>query len=450
MYNSIDKVIASIFSKFGKDILLNGSKFCAVLDDLSPEMTLERRIMKRLWYENMFDDIYNAVLDNRLLSRVEMLLTEAGFSEEWKNIVFEAFNLKNDTYVCSEIKYDNVNDIDKMIELGIQYRDNQKYGEALYWFLKAADQKSAKAHLLLGHLYHEKDWINKDYRKSYEHYKTAYSLYSSMDDMSDICKMYIGDCYYWGYGVAVDYRKAGSIYSSIISNIEAENCILNSKYRLYCLGVKEETEGNYLDAIEWYKKSYNKGFKLAEKSIHKWEKIIAIIKEWEKIKIDSNTSGLFGTFEQNEKKTEMYQKEIEEEIKSIPEKYFEMVANTILIYEEKDNINDNSVERIIYNVLKRKKIFEDEMGRELIVSLSNSEQYNEEYLKLISEKEKLNLIVENMEKNKILGKMRTDRKKKLAYLRRDLIIIGKAVESMKDILDVKETIKTNNNNTNIL
>ena len=55
-----------------------------------------------------------------------------------------------------------------------------------------------------------------------------------------------------------------------------------------------------------------------------------------------------------------------------------------------------------------------------------------------------------MEKNKILGKMRTDRKKKLAYLRRDLIIIGKAVESMKDILDVKETIKTNNNNTNIL
>ena len=105
----------------------------------------------------------------------------------------EAFNLKNDTYVCSEIKYDNVNDIDKMIELGIQYRDNQKYGEALYWFLKAADQKSAKAHLLLGHLYHEKDWINKDYRKSYEHYKTAYSLYSSMDDMSDICKMYIGD-----------------------------------------------------------------------------------------------------------------------------------------------------------------------------------------------------------------------------------------------------------------
>lgn len=91
MNQSINDVINDIFDKFGDDILLNGGKFCAVLDDLAPQMTMERRVIHRLFQESMLGEIYTILSQDDFPGKMDVLLTSAGFSDEWKNIVYQAF-----------------------------------------------------------------------------------------------------------------------------------------------------------------------------------------------------------------------------------------------------------------------------------------------------------------------------------------------------------------------
>lgn len=103
----LSNIIYQLLSQYGTDILLNGNRFCALVDDLAPDPTLKikRKVLQRLNQENLLPEIYLTISQNekdREFNKLELLLEEAGFSETWKQIVFELFRIKNRTEIGHE------------------------------------------------------------------------------------------------------------------------------------------------------------------------------------------------------------------------------------------------------------------------------------------------------------------------------------------------------------
>ena len=97
---NLSNIIYQLLSQYGTDLLLNGNRFCALVDDLAPDPTLKikRKVLQRLNQENLLPEIYLTISQNekdRESNKLELLLEEAGFSETWKQIVFELFRIKN-------------------------------------------------------------------------------------------------------------------------------------------------------------------------------------------------------------------------------------------------------------------------------------------------------------------------------------------------------------------
>lgn len=107
MDKDLSNIIYQLLSQYGTDILLNGNRFCALVDDLAPDSTLKvkRKVLQRLNQENLLPEIYMTISQNekdREFNKLELLLEEAGFSETWKQIVFELFQFKNRTKIEHE------------------------------------------------------------------------------------------------------------------------------------------------------------------------------------------------------------------------------------------------------------------------------------------------------------------------------------------------------------
>lgn len=103
----LGNIIYQLLSQYGTDILLNGNRFCALVDDLAsdPTLKIERKVLQRLNQENLLSEIYLIISQNensREFKKLELLLEEAGFSETWKQIVFELFQFKNRTEIGHE------------------------------------------------------------------------------------------------------------------------------------------------------------------------------------------------------------------------------------------------------------------------------------------------------------------------------------------------------------
>lgn len=45
---TIQNIVLQIFRQYGTDILLNGNRFCALIEGLAPEMKLEKNVIRRL------------------------------------------------------------------------------------------------------------------------------------------------------------------------------------------------------------------------------------------------------------------------------------------------------------------------------------------------------------------------------------------------------------------
>lgn len=95
----LSNIIYQLLSQYGTDILLNGNRFCALVDDLAPDPTLKikRKVLQRLNQENLLPEIYLTISQNekdREFNKLELLLEEAGFSETWKQIVLNYFESK--------------------------------------------------------------------------------------------------------------------------------------------------------------------------------------------------------------------------------------------------------------------------------------------------------------------------------------------------------------------
>lgn len=107
MDKDLSNIIHQLLNQYGTNILLNGNRFCALVDDLAPDPTLkiERKVLQRLNQENLLSEIYLTLSQNendREFSKLELLLEEAGFSETWKQIVFELFQFNNRTEIGHE------------------------------------------------------------------------------------------------------------------------------------------------------------------------------------------------------------------------------------------------------------------------------------------------------------------------------------------------------------
>lgn len=95
MENDFKNIINMIFDQFGVDVLLNGNRFCALVEDMALGMTMEKRVIQRLNQETLLPEIYKVVVSSEQIQnrcvRLEVMLDNAGFSEGWKQIVFSAF-----------------------------------------------------------------------------------------------------------------------------------------------------------------------------------------------------------------------------------------------------------------------------------------------------------------------------------------------------------------------
>lgn len=100
MDRNLNSIIYQLLNQYGIDILLNGNRFCALVDDLAPDpaLKIERRVLQRLNQENLLSEVHQVISQNERDSecyKLDLLLEEAGFSETWKQIVFELFQFKN-------------------------------------------------------------------------------------------------------------------------------------------------------------------------------------------------------------------------------------------------------------------------------------------------------------------------------------------------------------------
>lgn len=96
MDKKINEVIEGVFEKYGIDILLEGDRFYAILFDMMPNMQLEHRVLKRMSQEKILLEIHNIIANkdnytSKSISKIEKLLDEAGFSDEWKEIAMDLF-----------------------------------------------------------------------------------------------------------------------------------------------------------------------------------------------------------------------------------------------------------------------------------------------------------------------------------------------------------------------
>ena len=93
---TIQNIVLQIFRQYGIDILLDGNRFCALIEDLAPEMKLEKKVIHRLNQDQLLKDIYtlfcNTPHKESEYGKLDILLDDAGFSDSWKQVVYNIFD----------------------------------------------------------------------------------------------------------------------------------------------------------------------------------------------------------------------------------------------------------------------------------------------------------------------------------------------------------------------
>ena len=90
MDENLSASIKQILSQYGTDVLLNGNRFCALVDDLAPnpESKYERRVLQRLNQENLLSEIYKLISQTENTGKqfkLDLLLEEVEKQESENN-----------------------------------------------------------------------------------------------------------------------------------------------------------------------------------------------------------------------------------------------------------------------------------------------------------------------------------------------------------------------------
>ena len=140
---------------------------------------------------------------------------------------------------------------------GYQYKKNNDYQKAFYWYEKAAEQGHTEAQHAVGWLYENGKGVERNYEKAVYWYQKA-------AEQGLARSMYgIGNCYYNG---KKDYKKAFYWYQKA-----AEHGLQEALYFLavcyeYGLGT------DWITALKWYVQAAEQGNELAKKKLESLQK----------------------------------------------------------------------------------------------------------------------------------------------------------------------------------
>lgn len=159
-------------------------------------------------------------------------------------------------------------DLQKQYELGLKYYETKHYEQAIYWYLKAAEQEHPGAQINLGYMYQHGLGVKQDYTEAVKWYRVATqpcrnTRYSSTTRLSwyALAANNLGYMYLNGYGVEQNYSKAVELLRSSIAMKEL-TITQNNLGMIYENGYG--VQQNYEKAIYWYRKAAKKGNKNAE------------------------------------------------------------------------------------------------------------------------------------------------------------------------------------------
>ena len=203
MTGNIVQVVNDILNRFGTDILLDSSRFCAILDDMAPELDTERKVFRNMQRLNLLPKIYHIMQKDTApiqSGRIDILLKDEGFSPEWRRIALEAFGYE------IEQKPTHQESPDEQYEKGNCYyygRGVQRdYAEAVKWYRMAAEQGHSGAQNNLGVCYRSGIGVQQDYEQAVIWYRKA------AEQGRASAQLNLGNCYHNGYGVQQDYAEA--------------------------------------------------------------------------------------------------------------------------------------------------------------------------------------------------------------------------------------------------
>ena len=99
MKNTVEQIIR----QYGSQILLDESRFAAIVGDLSPkEAEIECKVIRRMAQSHLLRDIYNTIYSDNAdkdagASKLVVRMNEEGFTREWCQIVLTIFDLKTES-----------------------------------------------------------------------------------------------------------------------------------------------------------------------------------------------------------------------------------------------------------------------------------------------------------------------------------------------------------------
>ena len=100
------------------------------------------------------------------------------------------------------------------VELGEQYELKDNYEQALYWYMKAAEQGDAEGQSRVGDIYWGALGVPRDYEKAVYWYKKA------AEQEHPEALYTLAAAYYYGQGVAKDNMRA--LYMCVHANVAAD------------------------------------------------------------------------------------------------------------------------------------------------------------------------------------------------------------------------------------
>ncbi|MCI6801514.1 MAG: Sel1-like repeat-containing protein kinase family protein [Bacteroidales bacterium] len=132
--------------------------------------------------------------------------------------------------------------------------DIEKEKARIETYTSLATNNDAVAQLILGECYYFGWGVEQDYKKAVEWYKKSAEQGNAMAQCS------LGYCYEKGQGVEQDYKKAVEWYKK-----SAEQGYARAQCNLgYCYEYGQGVEQDYKKAVEWYKKSAEQGDETAQ------------------------------------------------------------------------------------------------------------------------------------------------------------------------------------------
>ncbi|KAK5828185.1 hypothetical protein F5H01DRAFT_375916 [Linnemannia elongata] len=155
----------------------------------------------------------------------------------------------------------NLGDKDAQVTLGDMYKEGkgilQDYEQAMTWYLKAANQRSAPAQYAIGSLYDHGQGVPQDYEQAMDWYLKA------ANQGNVLAQFNVGFLYSLGQGVPQDYEQAMNWYRKAANQGHAESqCRVGYFYDLG-QGVPQD----YEQAMDWFLKAANQGSATAQYAI---------------------------------------------------------------------------------------------------------------------------------------------------------------------------------------